>query len=122
MNVRDRLWFWALILASTGLPACGGSAAVASNHPVEYEPESPVELEGEQVVRLEELETALARTDPQCGDLCELGETICDLRDRICGIAGRHPSDAETQDRCRDATERCDRGRERVVAVCSCEP
>ena len=88
--------------------------------PFEPERENPIELESDQLERLELLETALARPEPDCSTACDLSDVICDLSGRICGIATRHRGDEATQGRCRDASERCDRGRERVREACTC--
>lgn len=101
------------------LPSCGG-AAPHDEAPLEYEAESPVELEHEQLEVQEELETALARPEPDCGAACTLEGRICELSERICAIAERHPEDDETGGRCRDAEGRCETARERVAGSCTC--
>lgn len=63
----------------------------------------------------------LARPEPRCEVACELGASICDLSARLCAIAGRHPSDAELNERCRDADIRCERARETIAERCTCE-
>lgn len=101
------------------LPSCGG-AAPRDEAPLEYEAESPVELEHEQLQVQDELETALSRPEPDCEAACTLEGRICDLSERICAIAGRHPEDDETEGRCHDAEGRCATARERVAGSCTC--
>ena len=123
MRAKAYGWLgWIVALACVaGLPACGGAARGEGPLP-EYEPESPVELDHEQSELVEELETALARPEADCGAACDLGDRICELGERICAIAERHPEDTETAGRCRDGSERCDRARERLGGSCSCAP
>jgi len=110
-----------LVSLLVGVPACGGAMTAHPNEPVDYQPEqSPAELESRQVEHVEQLDAVLASPDADCAGACTLGEAICDLRDRICDIADRRPADAETQGRCRDAAERCDRSRERIAETCTC--
>ena len=119
----ERRTVWTLLawLALLAWAGCGGSA----NRPQETEPfeperENPIELESDQIERLDQLEIALARPEPDCSTACDLSDAICGLSSRICGIAARHGGDDELQGQCRNATERCDRGRERVGGVCTC--
>ncbi|MCC6877768.1 MAG: hypothetical protein IT378_25890 [Sandaracinaceae bacterium] len=102
---------------------CGGAAYVR-----EAEPEldvardqSPAPLLEEQASLDEELATALALTQVDCGRACQLSGRICDLAGRVCSIASRHPSDAELTSGCEGAQQRCDGGRERVRQRCACD-
>lgn len=119
----ERRTAWLLLLALVAYSGCGGSASSAGPRETggaEPERENPVELEADQIERLEWLETALARPEPDCSAACDLMDAICGLGSRICGIAARHRRDEATQERCRDAAERCERGRERVAEACTC--
>jgi len=125
MNIGRR-FPWPLLASSFVVGAllvwagCGGSADYPANEPNAPERDNPVELENEQLVQVQELETALARPEPDCSSACDLSSLICELSERICGIAERHPTDRSTQGRCRDASERCDRASERVREGCTC--
>ncbi len=120
-KTRSGGWLVLACAAALGLHAsCGGAASQPSEPFLEPEPESPVELEHEQEASVEELETALARPEPDCAAACRLEGRICELSERICAIAERHPSDGETADRCRDGRGRCETARERVGETCTC--
>lgn len=112
---------WPLAIALVLWAGCGGSANYGPAEAVEPERENPALLESDQIERFEQLGTALASPEVDCSSACDLSDSICGLTSRICGIADRHPGDEATGDRCRDASIRCERGRERVAESCTCE-
>lgn len=113
--------FWLSLTATLlAVAGCGGSAYVEDDALVEPEREDPAELESDQTDAVEQLDGVLAQPEPDCSAACDLGATICDLSARICDIASRHASDAPLQDRCTNASARCDRSRERIAESCQC--
>ncbi len=122
MTRHDKLSFGIaslLLLAALG-PGCGGAAMRPGEH-VEPERDNPVDLDAEQVERVEELDRALASPEADCASACALGDAICDLEARICGIAQRHPEDEATHARCEDAGGRCEGARSRIAERCACD-
>ncbi|HBQ15516.1 MAG: hypothetical protein RLP09_43830 [Sandaracinaceae bacterium] len=111
----------ALALLLFGYAGCGGASMVGEPTTVTPERESPAELEGEQISLTDDLETVLARPEPDCEAACDLGGSICDLSERICAIADRHPRSRDFAGRCTDSAARCGAARERIAAAsCGC--
>jgi hypothetical protein len=64
------------------------------------------------------LHDALGLASVDCDAARDLRDRICDLGERICSIAGDHPDDHVTEDRCEDGRDRCERARRRVDDRC----
>ena len=114
-----RWWIIGLLLYA----GCGGASMAGPPRTVVSEREDPAELEGQQVAMSEDLDTVLARPEPDCAAACDLVGSICELSERICGIADRHEGDRALARRCTDSSGRCASARERLTsAACACEP